>query len=67
MCTGVVDSSGMRFFYTRNKPTYEAGSFAVGASVSPLSIIPPNQESFIIYGLCSMKCTDEVSVDILQT
>ena len=59
---GVVDSSGLEFFYTNTKATHEAGLLPIGHRVSPIMLIPPNTTEYEIVGFCSGECTKQVSV-----
>jgi len=58
---GIVDSSGMEFFYTTTPPQQRAGILAVGHLVSNVMIIPPNAENYTVTALCSESCTRSVS------
>ena len=57
---GIVDSSGMEFFYTRQKPRHLAGTLSVSVGVVPVMIIPPNAEKFSYTTTCSSSCTNRV-------
>ena len=57
---GVIDNSGMRFYYTSTRREHDAGLLALGNSVPGLMIIPPNATNYTIAGLCTSKCTKEV-------
>ena len=59
--SGIVDSSGMEFFYTTTPPQQRAGILAVGHLVSNIMIIPPNAENFTVTSLCPGSCTRSVS------
>ena len=58
--TGVIDNSGIEFFYTSTPRQHEAGILTVGHTVNRLMIIPPNTESYYIVGECSANCTRTV-------
>ena len=58
---GVVDSSGMEFFYTSNPPRHRAGILTLGHSVRKSMVIPPNAENFTIASVCTGSCTQSVS------
>jgi len=58
---GIVDSSGIRFFYTEQLRSNDAGVLRLGHSLSPVSIvIPQNQTSFPVRGDCSNDCLEQV-------
>ena len=59
--SGIVDSSGLQFFYTTEEPEQRAGVLYVGMRVSPVLIIPPGQDRFVVAGECSFECLDQVS------
>ena len=59
-CTGVIDNSGIEFFYTSTRRQHDAGIFSVGHSVNRLMVIPPNTQSYSILGECSDDCTNAV-------
>ena len=61
LVSGVVDSSGMEFFYTTQEPVHRAGVLSMGSAVNPIMLIPPQQEELIISGFCSASCLDRVS------
>lgn len=57
--SGVVDSSGVRFFYTDQLRQHDAGTIVFGHNVSPLHIIPPVQR-WHSKGYCDSTCTSQV-------
>ena len=57
---GIVDSSGMEFFYTHQKPRHLAGTLSVSVGVVPVLIVPPKAEKFSYTTTCSSSCTDKV-------
>ena len=59
--TGLVDSFGVRYFYTEEPPEIRAGIFPVGYSVVGHMIIPPNVERYTVTAFCNMDCTNAVS------
>ena len=64
---GIVDSSGLQFFYTTKEPEHRAGVLYVGVAVSPVMIIPPGQDHFLVTGGCSFECLDQVGgIMVLQ-
>ncbi|XP_050714988.1 uncharacterized protein LOC126997820 [Eriocheir sinensis] len=56
---GVVDSSGVRIYYTENLREYDAGNLIIGHRVSPFLIIPPGQPTFMSAGFCDSTCTQQ--------
>ena len=62
MCIGIVDSSGVRYFYTDQPPEHEAGILPVGYNVVGHMIIPPNVERYTVVGYCSANCLNTVSL-----
>nr|CAB3263919.1 DBH-like monooxygenase protein 1 homolog [Phallusia mammillata] len=54
---GIVDSSGLRFTYTRQLRQYDSGLLDVGMGIAPAEqIIPPGAVSYKSYGECSASC-----------
>ena len=56
----MIDSSGLRFYYTKHLRKYDAGVLQVGAFVDYSLMIPPKETSWEINGFCSEECTREV-------
>ena len=56
----MIDSSGLRFYYTKQLRKYDAGVLQVGPSVTTTLVIPPNVTNWQINGFCSEECTREV-------
>ena len=61
--TGVIDNSGMRFFYTNTPRQHDAGILGLGNNLPGVMAIPPKATNFTIAGLCTSKCTNEVLSD----
>ena len=57
---GVIDNSGMRFYYTSTRREHDAGLLSLGNSVSTSMIIPPSATNYTGAGLCTSKCTKKV-------
>ena len=57
---GVLDSSGIEFFYTSTPRQHDAGILNIGHAVTFSMIIPPNAADFTIFGLCPASCTNQV-------
>ena len=62
--TGVVDSSGMRYYYTTEEPEHLTGSLTIGHNVDPDMLIPPRARNYTVTSICPMDCTS-VSIHIL--
>ena len=60
--TGVVDSSGVRIYYTDQTPQQTAGIFPLGHNIMGHMIIPPRVERYTVTGYCSKGCTNSVSI-----
>ena len=58
---GVVDSSGLEFYYTKNYRKYEASTLSIGSALDNRLFIPPKQPNFHISGHCLMDCFQNVS------
>ena len=59
--TGIVDSSGVRFFYTDQPPEQKAAFLPIGHHVIGHMIVPPHVERYTVNGYCSQICTNAVS------
>ena len=57
---GMIDSSGLRFYYTKQLRKYDAGVLQVGAFVDDTLMIPPKETNWEINGFCNEECTREV-------
>ena len=58
---GVMDSSGVEFFYTSEPREHEAGILNLGYNVNRLMVIPPNTPRYDVIGYCDPQCTSRVS------
>ncbi|XP_068720678.1 DBH-like monooxygenase protein 1, partial [Montipora capricornis] len=56
---GMIDSSGLRLYYTKRLRKYDAGMLYVGAAVDQSMMIPPKEKSWEFNGFCSEECTKE--------
>lgn len=56
----MIDSSGMRFYHTKQLRKYDAAVLEVGTIVNNYKMIPPRQTDWIIRGFCVEDCTKEV-------
>ena len=66
LCTGVYDSSGMMYHYTRQRPKHVAGYLGLESTFFRM-VIPPLAEQYSLTGLCSSNCTEEVRQLKLQS
>ena len=57
---GVVDSSGLEFYYTKTYRKFEAFTLSVGSPLDDRLYIPPKQLAFHITGHCHTKCFENV-------
>ena len=53
----LVDTSGMRIFYTDDLREHDTGMILVGTEVNFLHVIPPFQKDFQTLGRCTSECT----------
>ena len=58
---GVVDSSGIRIYYTDKLRPNEGGVMAFGNPPKNVIVVPPRQENYIQSAICTNQCTDYVS------
>ena len=58
---GVMDSSGVEFFYTSEPREHEAGILNLGYGVNRFMVIPPNTPRYDVIGYCDPQCTSTVS------
>ena len=56
---GVVDSSGVRLYYTEQLRSSEAGLLNVGHDIAVTQMVPPGQTDFVVNGLCHSSCTEQ--------
>lgn len=59
--SGLVDSSGIRFYYTRHLRKYDAGIMELGVEYTDKLAVPPGQTSWPMTGYCIDSCTETVS------
>jgi len=57
---GVVDSSGLRIFHTKNLRKYDAFSLFMGAVFDYGMLIPPGQKEVKVSGHCDPRCMSQV-------
>ena len=58
--SGVLDNSGLRFFYTSEAPEHNAGIMFLGHLVIPIMLIPPKTERYTVSAICTADCTNQV-------
>ncbi|KAJ8385923.1 hypothetical protein AAFF_G00178850 [Aldrovandia affinis] len=56
---GVMDSSGLRLFYTPELRQYDAGVIETGVWVSLYHMLPPGLQEYISEGHCTHECLQE--------
>ncbi|RVE51429.1 hypothetical protein evm_003984 [Chilo suppressalis] len=54
----VLDSSGIRVYYTPVLRAHDAALLGAGVGVSALHVIPPKQRQYRTVGICSPECTE---------
>lgn len=59
-----IDTTGLRMHYTKKLRENEAGILVTGVTLSPLHIIPPEQQEYKSAGYCSTSCTKEVRFNL---
>ena len=57
---GVMDSSGMRFYYSSTSREHDAGIMFLGHDVTSYMVIPPGTSNYTIGGICTANCTKSV-------
>lgn len=64
MCAfkGLIDSSGIRLFFTPNLRKYDMGVLQTGVFTFPVHFIPPGSPAYHSYGLCNSSQFEEVSL-----
>ena len=63
--TGIMDSSGMRFYYTDQPPQQNAGIITLGQPFFGHMIVPPNVPEYTVTAHCIGRCTDTVSTQLV--
>jgi hypothetical protein len=58
----VTDNSGIRIFYTDKLREHEGSVLLLGYRHSPFLMIPPEQDNFIINGVCDPECFQKVKI-----
>ncbi|CAJ0960035.1 unnamed protein product, partial [Ranitomeya imitator] len=56
---GLIDSSGIKLYYTPHIRKYDAGVLEAGIWVSLYHMIPPGMPAFSSEGHCTMECLEE--------
>ena len=60
LITDVIDSSGIRFYYSSSPREHDAGILAVGHRVTSYMIIPPGTQNYTIGAVCTGTCINNV-------
>ncbi|XP_019853652.1 PREDICTED: DBH-like monooxygenase protein 2 homolog [Amphimedon queenslandica] len=55
--SGVIDSSGVTFYYIDTPREHDSGILIVGQAVHHTMIIPPKARDYTIYSFCPTDCT----------
>ncbi|KAI4452995.1 dopamine beta hydroxylase related [Holotrichia oblita] len=55
--SGIIDSSGIRFYVSQNLRPMDAGIIELGLEYTDKMAIPPGQSSFLLSGFCVSECT----------
>ncbi|KAM6474050.1 putative DBH-like monooxygenase protein 2 [Liasis olivaceus] len=63
---GLIDSSGLRLFYTPELRPYDMGVLHTGIYTFPVHFIPPRADSFLSYGFCNTSRFDEINGSPVQ-
>ncbi|XP_012948541.3 putative DBH-like monooxygenase protein 2 isoform X2 [Anas acuta] len=61
LVSGLIDSSGVRIYYTPEVRKYDVGILQTGIFTFPVHFIPPGAESYRSYGLCNSSQFDEMN------
>ncbi|XP_050994681.1 DBH-like monooxygenase protein 1 homolog [Labeo rohita] len=56
---GIVDSSGLRLYYSPSLRRYDAGVIETGVWVSLYHMLPPGIQDYITEGHCTQECLQE--------
>ena len=59
LLSNIIDSSGMRIYYTNVLRKHDAGIMEVGLEYKPNNSIPPKVSAFNLHGYCLRDCTNE--------
>ncbi|XP_069098966.1 DBH-like monooxygenase protein 2 [Pleurodeles waltl] len=61
LLSGLMDSSGIRLYYTPVLREHDAGSLTTGIIPHAFSFIPPGAESFNLYSICKTKIFNQMT------
>ncbi|XP_071840327.1 dopamine beta-hydroxylase-like [Apostichopus japonicus] len=64
--SGLIDNSGIRYYYTKTLRRFDIGVLEVGVTYSPNLVIPPQEEDFEWNGLCLPSCTSGLPTEGIQ-
>ena len=59
--TGLIDSSGLKFYYTRTLRPHDAGIMELGLEYTDKMALPPRRPLWKLVGYCIPQCTSVVS------
>ena len=62
--SGIVDSSGVRMYYTDTPRQEDVGILTVGHRTIGHMIIPPGIQHYTVHGHCPSWCTNDVSITV---
>ena len=57
---GMIDNSGLEFFYVNEEPTNRAGLLTFGHQAASNMMIPPHANNYVVNAVCPEQCTKEV-------
>ena len=57
---GMVDNSGLEFFYVSEQPEHRAAVLNIVQLSSNNLVIPPKADNFVVNALCPRECTKKV-------
>ena len=61
VCAGLVDSSGLLFYYTSTLRPHDAGIMELGLEYTDKMALPPGLPLWKLVGYCIPECTSVVS------
>ena len=57
---GMVDNSGLEFFYVSEEPANRAGLLTFGQQAASNMMIPPQASNYVVNAICPEQCSQEV-------
>ena len=58
--SGIIDSSGIKFYVTKTLRKYDAGIMELGLEYTDKMALPPGLPSVQLVGYCPSECTQMV-------